>query len=411
MKTSVSYRMLAMLAYFGSLFLIDNPFWQLPQTLKFSLFFGLQVLGCAMMFRRDDLERLNRPSLTITIFIVFYAISVARFNPVSHAYDRDVSPILGVLTMLTFSTSIFFSRYLDVRSMAKALLVVLLPISLVVIYHFNDLTDPSLSTWYTVGDLSYGSYQTVSEILSLTGLSALYLALSARGAGQIALAGVFVLCMAYVFQGLGRGEAIAFIIATALLISPRATIVAAPFFYSLMRILAFAIDTPLTERMRLIFEGNYGERDYLLENAVTMLHDKPGLILFGGGMNYFQRYWNLPAGLYPHNIATESLITGGIMLLISVVALFMWPIVKLAILAFRRRLNRNEAFALAIMTFVILLALKSGSLLSMWETMIFAGLFWHVDTRCRPQIGAITKKMSSDDASIPTIRSLTRRAL
>lgn len=123
-----------------------------------------------------------------------------------------------------------------------------------------------------------------------------------------------------------------------------------------------------------LFSANVplGHRDELLGQALNLLLNEPGCLIFGCGFGYFQFYYGHEIGMYPHNLFVECLITFGLpatLLLLSVVIG--------GIGLFVRRTIHFEALML-FFAYFLLLSLKSGSILTEWLTitlvMYFASL-------------------------------------
>jgi hypothetical protein len=103
---------------------------------------------------------------------------------------------------------------------------------------------------------------------------------------------------------------------------------------------------------------SYGMRDELLTDSITLLANEPLCLLLGCGVGFFQFYHNYPAGLYPHNIPVEVIISYGV--LITMLLLFA-ALKGLSVV--RNREGRDSHFTF-VLAFFFLVSLKSGTVLT-----------------------------------------------
>lgn len=119
------------------------------------------------------------------------------------------------------------------------------------------------------------------------------------------------------------------------------------------------------ERMSRIFEsGDLGLRDLLLIDSIELLIDNPNCLAFGCGFNFFQVYYSREFGMYPHNSAIEMIITFGAPLSL---AIFFFVSVGVVFGLRHSRVSFVYFFAL----YILLISLKSGSLISMTTIPVF----------------------------------------
>ena len=159
-------------------------------------------------------------------------------------------------------------------------------------------------------------------------------------------------------------------------------------------------DSVLFERFSGVAAGDFGERDYLFSLALSQAFSGGVNFFVGGGLNYFQYYNMLPLELYPHNFILEGLVSGGVLLLLALLVVFILPI-PLAMMRSKRL--PNGRFLLCFMIYIAVIYLKSGTLNSMWGLGIYTCFFVAAVSRERQtgQIGA------SDDerAIVPLART------
>lgn len=362
---------MATFLFFGSLAVIHNPFVALAEDVRFPLFLALQVVAALIFFQARDLERIREFRWPAIAFASLYLIALLRINRLS---DEEEMAYQAALTLATFLLAWFVSSRLSTVTMRRAVMLALLPATAFIALNFALLNDYTAKHWLDIGTLSLATYQEISLVLALVGLSALgeIDRPNVRSALCIAL---FLLCAYFIFQGIARGEALAFAVAALLFLAPRITLLAVPFSWPLLELVTRAFDTPLTERLRMVLQGDYSMRDQLFSMAGQQLAEQPWLLFVGGGFGVFQSYYGLAADHYPHNLLIEALLVGGIPLAAAMVFLFVVPPIKLIIGTFRGKVTREGRYSLALMVFLILVGMKSGTLVSMWTLMLFAGVF------------------------------------
>jgi O-antigen ligase len=355
--------------FFGSLIVVLDPFTVIPEQTKFSIFLAAQIVGAALLTR--DYRRLGSVYWPGAALIALYLIALVRI-----AETESYSVLQGILTIATFALATFTAKDLSVPLMRRAILIALLPAAAMIALNFDYLSDPMAQDWFTLGDFSYQAYQGTAFVLGMVGLAALGEVDPRRSTVRNGLfIALFLGASYFVFHSIARGEGIAFIIGAMLIIAPRLTIIAAPFSWSLLKLATFAFDLPLTDRFRLFFEGDYGLRDLLFSFATHMIYANPVLLLWGGGLGSFQKYYGLPLEMYPHNMILEALIVGGVPLFAVFVIIFIVPIIRVSIISFQQRLPMDGRYAFALMVYLVLIGMKSGTILSMWSIMLFAGVF------------------------------------
>ncbi len=113
------------------------------------------------------------------------------------------------------------------------------------------------------------------------------------------------------------------------------------------------------QRFMVVLEGNFGQRDRLIDQGFRLLGERPDCLLTGCGFNYFQIYWGYPYGLYPHNVVVETFITVGLFIGCAIILMAAWGAVS-GYLSWGRK---NPVFYIFIVNFII--ALKSNDLLGL----------------------------------------------
>ncbi len=272
--------------------------------------------------------------------------------------------------------------HFDAKIVPIAILLSALPCGAWICLNYNYLgpepgqTDPNL-----LGNLSSESYQTISMMLGLGALSSLRMINFSRlwkfeNVLQILILFFFSY---FVLQGNGRGEAIGFAIASLIYLFPRLTIVLVPiaiaFGSTAATYLLSMIDTPFSARMLIFLDGDYGGRDELFGLGIRLISDEPQIMLFGGGLDYFQSHWRLSSGNYPHNLLIEAIIVGGLPFFSMVFLSYFAPVLRGFIAVIIRPRNPDFSFCLSVSIFLLFIAFKSGTLTSFWNLGLFTCIF------------------------------------
>lgn len=376
-------RRLSIAALFGCMILPTNPWIVLPEAAKYGLY--LALLGVAAIAGRGLRPTLGGGmSVAVAAFVYFHAIAAVRMNPVTDGEGHSMVATSLVMALLTVGTVLVSCRWAaertphDVRLFA---LLILAPAGARLLMNIDQLADYSATSG--VGDFRYGSYQHVSVllgVLTICLLGQLDTGRLARPANAIFALGAAMSAWG-VLNVRARGEALALALACLILISPKLAVLSVPFTTAIVSFLGSNLPTSLGER----FEdpAGYVARKDLLGKSVGMLVENPALILFGGGHNAFQRRQGVPLGSYPHNVFLEALISGGVLLLIPMLALFVYPTARMLVRGLREHVTRDERFMLALCVYVLVIYSKSRTLLFMPIPGVFAGCYVWLHDRCR----------------------------
>ncbi len=396
---------LASFFYFGALAIIYNPFFRLQPEIKFPAFVVMQVIGLSLFIRAGALKEL-RINPWAVVFVQLFIVAIFRVKEIEvigQGYVQIRFVYLGLLTMFTFVTSYIISSKVSVVAIRRSMLLFFVPISFQTVSRFGAMSDWELREVIRFGDFSFDSYQQVSLVLAL---SVLGLVSELRWSRRHLLMNSVLVAIScyfsyYIFQGLARGEAIAFVVAIGLIFAPRATLIALPFSATILSVFVARVDTSLTERLSGLLEGDYGMRDVLLLDSLAMLVERPWLMLIGGGINAFQAHYNLSSGLYPHNILVEACITGGMLMLFAIVWIYVRPIFMELVRAWAGRSTFEDRYVLAFAVFLVIVMLKSGSLVDMWTLTIFTCLFMKMGGhRADARVGRLQVKASRHTALV-----------
>lgn len=112
----------------------------------------------------------------------------------------------------------------------------------------------------------------------------------------------------------------------------------------------------LLRRINVLFSGDFSMRDILASQALTLIYENPLRLLFGGGFNYFQKYYGYEYGLYPHNLLLELIITFGLPVGIVTILLLVLGIIRVY-----KKQGLNIFMIIGL--YMLIWSLKSGSII------------------------------------------------
>jgi hypothetical protein len=110
---------------------------------------------------------------------------------------------------------------------------------------------------------------------------------------------------------------------------------------------------------------NYGSRDVLFEQSVSLLYNEPQCFVHGCGFGFFQSYYNYRLGLYPHNFVIELIIVFGFP-----IAVFMMLLFTKGFFNYIKN-NQDLDFIVLLIIYTLALGLKSGSINTNWLFLVF----------------------------------------
>jgi hypothetical protein len=165
------------------------------------------------------------------------------------------------------------------------------------------------------------------------------------------------------FIGGGRGDFVSAALTSALALGAKRLLIGLSIAAIGVFVFQDAIISTLAEYTGLLdrygaLTSTFGRRTGLFYEGVELLAKEPSCLLFGGGIGYFQHYFDYPPGMYPHNIVLECVISFGI-LIVAPIAYFTAR--GLAIVY--REEGKLSGF-LAVFVFLTLISFKSGSIIT-----------------------------------------------
>ena len=366
---SASFSKVAAFIFLSILILLFNPFVVIDGQTKFIILVGI-VCGsilCSAVVPYDTLK----PDGLLLLFFALYATMAARMNKLEYDFDFEYSKaiIQPFLCLFLFATSLFIARRVGIRFYTNALTIVLGLVCLALLFNYNFLIDPP--AYSPVGDFTFDSYQQVGTVFGIVGIVCFARFLESPWWNPITYTHLFLfgVCAWAILITPARGEMIAFVVVIAIVKFPRLFIgMATAAALSLPAIIAVLAryNLPSVERFQIALDmGKDEPRVVLLRQSLELILDSDSATwLFGGGADYFQKFYELPEAMHPHNFVLEALISGGILLAVAVILLFVMPVLKGYVrLLLRQTINRE---ALAISMFVLILALKSTAFTSNW---------------------------------------------
>jgi hypothetical protein len=369
--------------FFAAFFFLANPFFYVGNIVRHVLFSMMLTVGATVVVWNQEIKwSLFPKSLLILSFL--YTLAAIRLHVSTTEQDKEgFQYYMAMLSLYSVIASSFASFNFDARIMQRVLLITSTPCCIWLWMNFDLLTDWNQRYSFLLGSLSYDSYQLIALVMGINILSAAWEIDFKRPYRPVNLI-AFCICFTgayFMLRGLARGEAIAVLLALGFYFAPRFYTLALPFVFLGLVSISYSIDLPLLQRLRYIFDGDTSDRVFLLDLSINLLLDDPITVLFGGGLNYFQSYWSFPSGRFPHNFIIEALISGGIPLCLIYVQLYIYPVFSTLIMAWRMRLPWETRVCLSLAILFVVVALKSGTLLSSWGFGMFTCVFLAINDR------------------------------
>lgn len=183
---------------------------------------------------------------------------------------------------------------------------------------------------------------------------------------------LFIICFYLVVLGAARGEFIALIVVIFIISiknNYKKTLIFTLFIiitsiYTISK-LEFENEILLFYRIAQIDENNLGLRDILWINGYELLLND--VSFFGNGFNYYQKYYNYPDSMYPHNIILELMITYG----------FFGLLISLIMVIGCVNLCKKQNTINIITLYIFLVLLKSGSLFNFFSFWVISLLVYN----------------------------------
>jgi hypothetical protein len=212
--------------------------------------------------------------------------------------------------------------------------------------------------------------QGMSKFFGLGAIAAAFLiSKSTKQYKRILLACITLILLALSFLGGARGDSVlaAFIVLTFfankfplkfLVFLLASMVVGYTFFSEIESLLGGFV---VFQRLFSIFaESDFGLRDVLLNQVVTLLSQEPKCLVVGCGFGYFQSYYDYDFGMYPHNFIAESIIVFGL----PITMIFLFSVIG-GIKIYYRRVGYMDLFVLLFL-YLAIINIKSGYLFGDW---------------------------------------------
>lgn len=219
--------------------------------------------------------------------------------------------------------------------------------------------------------------QGMSKFMGLAALSSIVMMKVSESILLKSLAVVSALVfLALSFLGGARGDSIiaAFVVFLYAIINLRGGVVVLALALVLLAHVAASYvsfqDFVIINRLMFLLEGDYGQRDALLLQAIDLFSGQWTCIIFGCGFGFFQIFFGYSFDLYPHNVLVEFLISHG--------AIFFIIVVILALIGVTEYQRRRSVFFdgnLAVGLLFFLISSKSGTFLSSYILVSFLCCF------------------------------------
>ncbi len=362
------YRKTGAVLFFSVLILLFNPFVAVPGHQKFAI---LTAIVCTAVIWATPVKPYDilRTNYTIVWFFALYGILAVRMNHLDDPlFDYQKAIIQPLVWLFLSISSLIVARRVGIRFYATAMTAVLSVICLALLFNYRFLLDPQMHS--PIGDFTFDSYQQVSTVFGVAGIVFFIRGIqhSKTSLSFLICIIAFAACAGTVLITPARGELIAFLMAIIIVNFPRLFIgIAVAVTLSLPTIITIMdyYNLPSVERFKIALDLGWEEpRVILVRQSLSLISNDPFTFFFGQGANYFQKYYQLPEGMHPHNFILELWISGGIILAIISIAIFVLPVLK----SYRRQVlgqgTNKEVFALCL--FFLVLSLKSTAITSNW---------------------------------------------
>lgn len=364
-----AYQNVAAVLFLLILVLLYNPFIAIDGHLKFAIIVSI-ICGAIIWASAVRAGSGMRTDAVLILFFLLYAAAAVRMNTLSHDGSFDyLKAILQPLVWVSLSAgALFVARRVGIRSYTNILTTIVGLVCLALLANYRFLIDPP--TYSPVGDFTFDSYQQVSTVFGIVGIVCFVRLMGWRRGSAIRWfsAVAFIVCAWVVAITSARGEQVAFVVATLIVLIPRLFImIAAIAAFSLPAIIAVLAyyKLPSVERFQIALDLGWEEpRVVLLRQSLSLIANDGATWLVGGGADYFQKFYRFPEAMHPHNFVLEAWISGGILLAIATFIIFVAPV---AMAYWRLLTNRPVALdVFAVALFVLILAAKSTAFTSNW---------------------------------------------
>jgi hypothetical protein len=360
---------LSAIFYFSPIILLNNPFYAFRSEAKFTLAFFVIFISWLLLRQKN----LNIP-VKIIVFLSLLSISCLRIN---ESYNLEgISVTNTVILQILFSMYVCIMSFLILPNISKSNLTIALFAILTIYYYVvfvqREYLIFSIDKNSKVGDLSPDSYQYIGFVFGIYAISNLYFIKTNIFSYYTIFCGLNIFLILYLtLFSSGRGEALALLIALGFMLNPIISVFTIFFSYYIIVWIATSFDYPLFDRIKVFFvDGDFGGRDIVFSQAFEYAGQNLFTFLFGGGINAFQNFFQYHQGLYPHNILLESLTTGGILFVLSVFFITIWPL-SLRFFSYVTCRTPWNSWVFGIGIFNVILVLKSGTIVSLFNFLLF----------------------------------------
>ena len=392
-----TFFILGHIIYFSAIVLLNNSLFFIETQVRFALFGACLLIGSSLILFLGNDQR-KTPNVRYIILLALFVVAAFRINVVNSTEFISIFTqyVQIILTIFTILCSYLISKKVDI-AVAKNVIMASGVISFLPIFvNRYDIFNYELKDSFMMGVLTYDSYQVVSQIIGIMVICVVSFVFDRKRLDVVTIPFVMLIIAGLYTMTLSpaRGEFVALILAvsTYFLTGGRWFLIAiiAIIFINFGGLIA---DSVVLERLSLLEYGDYGERDYLFVLALNQVFANASVLLFGGGLNYFQYYNLLPFELYPHNFILEGFVSGGFSLFLMLLIVFVIPI---ATVIFRANEVPHSRFLLCFMIYLVVIYMKSGTINSMWGLAIYTCFF----------VAAVSKQLGNvPDTGLPSVRA------
>lgn len=361
--------------------ILYNPFFLLVSSQKFPLvtmiWGGLcGILGLLLLKRRPQIHLGQK----YWILLILFVIMLLRMNDINDFFGSVLSTMQIQMTLMIILSFCAYLLYM-VYGYEQYITSISIPIILSALY--IGLNPGVILGDVVLGQFTADSYQSISLVLGLGIIFGFFRIFSTP---NILIKLIILVVCAWFFylvlQNRARGEFFALIIAISSAYFPKLSILAGTVMVlnlTILKSIIISLDIPVINRIMASLEvGNFGTRDELYQNSIDLIFSDTSVFFVGGGANYFQAFYGYYASNYPHNVFLEGWVSGGLLFFIALLYFLGRPIVAGYSKVLRSRPISKESLAICI--FIVIIFLKSGTLVSAWPIGFFLPLYHHISS-------------------------------
>lgn len=339
---------------------------------------NLSIVIFIITFCLDFLYRRNRLTILISSLILVSLSIFGTLLSIIYGGLQDYKSDIITFVLIIAGCYVLSSKYLIINQVLFAKWVIIYCLIILLISIVLDglilFPSPTFVYSYATETLDKGVYysQGISRFFGLSALAAAFLIISAKTKiSKYTFILLTFLFIGFSLLGGGRGDSVLALILVIMYLMYRLgvkdkiiTILSILFLLIFIASFISFDGFIIFDRLGALSE-NYGSRDILLKESLSLLYNDVGCLFHGCGFGFFQSYYNYRIGLYPHNFIIESIIVFGLPIAFLLIFLFVKGLTKYV------QNNQSSDLIVLLTLYNMLLGLKSGSINNSWLLMIF----------------------------------------